>query len=149
MKRLLIAYALSGFIPIAAQAGDGMITVKSAYDVPTTTDRLVDVLEGKGMTIFARIDHAAGAKQVAMTLPPTELVIFGNPKVGTALMKCGRSIAIDLPLKALIWDDGNGQTWLSYNDPAFLAQRHKLQGCEGALGKVDKAMKGFAKSATK
>jgi uncharacterized protein (DUF302 family) len=84
-----------------------------------------------------------------MNLAPTELVIFGNPKVGTALMQCGHSIAVDPSLNALIWEDGDGQTWPSYNAPAFLAQRHKLKGCEQALAKVDKALKGFAKTAIK
>jgi uncharacterized protein (DUF302 family) len=83
-----------------------------------------------------------------MTLAPTELVVFGNPKVGTVLMKCGHGIAIDLPLKALVWEDGDGQTWLGYNDPAYLAERHKLEGCEKALDKVDKALAAFAKAAT-
>lgn len=148
MKRLLIACALSALIPVAAQATDGLISVKSTHDVPATTDKLVATLEEKGMRVFARIDHAAGAKKVEMTLEPTKLVIFGNPKIGTILMKCGRSIAIDLPQKALIWEDAEGQTWLSYNDPAYLAQRHKLEDCEAALGKVEKALAGFAKAAT-
>ena len=75
-------------------------------------------------------------------------VIFGNPKLGTALMKCGHSVAIDLPLKALVWEDGDGQTWLGYNDPAFLAERHKLEGCDQPLEKMSKAVAGFAKAAT-
>ena len=85
------------------------------------------------MTVFTRVDHAAGAKKVDMSLEPTELVIFGNPKMGTALMKCGHSVAIDLPLKALIWEDGDGQTWLGYNDPAYLATRHKLEVCDKVM----------------
>ena len=148
MKKLLVAFALLALAQTAAFAGSGMITVKSAHDVPATTDKLVAALEEKGMNIFARIDHAAGAKKVDMTLEPTELVIFGNPKIGTALMNCGPSIAIDLPLKALIWQDGDGQTWLGYNDPADLAERHKLEGCDKVIGKVTKALAGFAKAAT-
>lgn len=148
MKKQLLAFALVSLVQTAAFADSGIIAVKSAHDVPTTTDKLVAVLEEKGMTIFARVDHAAGAKKVDMTLEPTELVIFGNPKVGTALMKCGHGIAIDLPLKALIWQDADAQTWLGYNDPAYLAERHKLEGCEKVLGKVDAALAGFAKSAT-
>jgi uncharacterized protein (DUF302 family) len=148
MKKPLIAFALFCLVQTAAQADNGIISVKSAHDVPTTTDKLVAALEGKGMRVFARIDHAAGAKKVEMVLEPTELVIFGNPKVGTALMKCGHSIAIDLPLKALIWEDGDGQTWLGYNSPAYLAERHELDGCEKVLAKVGKALAGFAKTAT-
>ena len=150
MKKLIIAlaFALAGLAQSAAQADGGLVMVKSAHDVPSTADKLVAVLEEKGMTIFARIDHAAGAKKVEMTLEPTELVIFGNPKVGTALMKCGHSIAIDLPLKALIWQDKDAQTWLGYNDPADLAQRHKLEGCEKVIANVTNALAGFAKAAT-
>jgi uncharacterized protein (DUF302 family) len=136
MQKPIIALALFGLIQTAVYAGEGLVSVKSAHDVPTTTDKLVAALEEKGMTVFARIDHAAGAKKVEMTLAPTELVIFGNPKLGTALMKCGHSVAIDLPLKALIWEDGDGQTWLGYNDPGYLATRHGLEGCDQVLGKV-------------
>ena len=148
MKKQIIALSFLGLVSVATQAGDGLISVKSAHDVPTTTDKLVAVLEGKGMKVFARIDHSAGAKKADMTLEPTELVIFGNPKLGTALMKCGHSVAIDLPLKALVWEDGDGETWLGYNDPAFLAERHKLEGCDQPLEKMSKAVAGFAKAAT-
>lgn len=148
MRKLLVAFALSALTQTAAFADSGMIAVKSTHDVPTTTDKLVAALEKKGMGIFARIDHAAGAKKVEMTLDPTELVIFGNPKIGTALMKCGPSIAIDLPLKALIWEDGDGQTWLGYNDPAYLVERHKLEGCEKVIEKVTGALAAFSKAAT-
>jgi uncharacterized protein (DUF302 family) len=148
MKKSILTLALLGLFSATAQAGDGLISVKSAHDVPTTTDKLVAVLEEKGMKVFARIDHAAGAKKVEMTLEPTELVIFGNPKMGTALMKCGHGVAIDLPLKALVWEDGDGQTWLGYNDPAFLAERHKLEGCDKVLEKMGKGVAGFAKAAT-
>jgi uncharacterized protein (DUF302 family) len=148
MKKPLLALALCGLLQAGAHAAPGLVSVKSAHDVPATADKLVAVLEDKGMKIFARIDHAAGAKKVEMTLAPTELVIFGNPKIGTALMNCGHSIAIDLPLKALIWQDGDGQVWLSYNDPAELAERHGLQGCGPVLDKVTKGLDGFARAAT-
>jgi len=148
MRKLLVAFALSALTQTAAFADSGMIAAKSTHDVPTTTDKLVAALEKKGMGIFARIDHAAGAKKVDMTLEPTELVIFGNPKIGTALMKCGPSIAIDLPLKALIWEDGDGQTWLGYNDPAYLVERHKLEGCDKVIEKVTGALAAFSKAAT-
>lgn len=148
MNKLFAAFALFALIQTTARADEGLITLKSTHDVPTTTDKLVAALEGKGMKVFARIDHAAGAQEAGMALAPTELVIFGNPKVGTILMKCGHGIAIDLPLKTLVWEDGDGQTWLGYNDPAYLAERHKLEGCEAMLGKVDKALAGFAKTAT-
>jgi uncharacterized protein (DUF302 family) len=148
MRKPVVALAFLGLVAAAANAGEGMISVKSAHDVPTTADKLVAVLEERGMTVFARVDHAAGAKKVDMTMEPTELVIFGNPKLGTVLMKCAPSVAIDLPLKALIWEDSDGQTWLGYNDPAYLAARHKLEGCDKALEKVGKGVAGFAKAAT-
>ena len=149
MKRLLIAFSLLGLIYAAAiHASDGLVSIKSTHDVPATTGKLVASIEEKGMKVFARVDHATGAAKVGMNLPPTELVIFGNPRVGTALMKCGHGMAIDLPLKALVWEDTDGQTWLSYNDPVYLAQRHKLVGCEAVLEKVEMTMRDFAKAAT-
>lgn len=80
------------------------------------------------MTVFTRIDHSAGAKKVDKELRPTELVIFGNPKVGTPLMQCVQTVAIDLPQKMLIWQDEAGTTWLSYNNPSYLAKRHHIRG---------------------
>lgn len=148
MRKPVLALAFLGLVTAAANAGEGLISIKSAHDVAKTTDKLVAVLEEKGMTVFARVDHAAGAKKVDMTLEPTELVIFGNPKLGTALMKCAPSVAIDLPLKALIWEDTDGQTWLGYNDPAYLAARHKMEGCDKVLEKMGKGVAGFAKAAT-
>jgi uncharacterized protein (DUF302 family) len=106
-------------------------------------------LLGKGMTVFARIDHAAGAAKVGATLRPTQLVIFGNPKVGTPLMNCAQSIAIDLPQKALIWQDEAGKVWLAYNDSAYLAKRHTTGACGGIGAKVAKVLGNFAKAATK
>ena len=141
----LISIALLG---AAAHADEGIVNVKSAYDVGTTADRLTSALTGKGMTVFTRIDHAAGAAKVGQTLRPTELVIFGNPKVGTPLMQCDRSVAIDLPQKALIWEDGEGQVWLSYNDPDYLARRHDLAACAKVVAKVKKVLANFAAAAT-
>jgi uncharacterized protein (DUF302 family) len=125
------------------------VNVKSAHSVKDTANRLEKALTNKGMTVFIRIDHAAGAKKVGLALPPTELVIFGNPKVGTPLMQCSRSVAIDLPQKALIWEDDQGQVWLTYNDPAYLAARHAITGCEAVLEKVGGALQNFAAAATK
>ena len=105
-------------------AADGLTTLKSSHEPKETMDRLVAELQAKGLTIFARVDHAAGAKEAGLELRPTELVIFGNAKGGTPLMQANQAIGIDLPLKALVWQDASGDTWLSYNDPAWLAQRH-------------------------
>jgi uncharacterized protein (DUF302 family) len=105
-------------------SSDGLVTIASAHDVKETLDRLVAEVTQKGLTVFARIDHAAGARDVGLSLRPTELLIFGNARGGTPLMQAHQTVGIDLPLKALAWQDAAGKTWLSYNDPAWLAARH-------------------------
>ncbi len=141
----IIVWLLGGQVAIAQE---GLVSVKSAHDVNTTADRLVDILGQKGMKIFARIDHAAGASSIGTELAPTELILFGNPKIGTGLMKCGRSAGIDLPMKALIWQTEDGSTWLGYNDADYLKSRHQLMGCDGIIDKVRGALANFAKAAT-
>jgi uncharacterized protein (DUF302 family) len=105
---------------------EGLTTLPSRLGPRETMDALEAGIRAKGMTVFARIDHAAGAAAAGLTLAPTELLIFGSARVGTALMQERQSSGIDLPLKALVWQDAAGQTWLSYNDPAWIAQRHQL-----------------------
>lgn len=90
-------------------------------------------VRAKGMSVFAHIDHAAGATAVGLSLRPTELLIFGNAKTGTLLMESAQTLGIDLPLKALVWQDASGTAWLSYNDPAFLARRHGLDGVDNTI----------------
>ena len=107
-------------------AADGLIKVQSSHGPAETMDRLVAGIQAKGLTVFARIDHASGAKEVGLSLRPTELLIFGNAKGGTPLMQSNQEIGIDLPLKALVWQDATGTCWISYNDPAWLAKRHGL-----------------------
>jgi uncharacterized protein (DUF302 family) len=107
-------------------AADGLIVVQSSHGPAETMDRLVAEIKAKGLTVFARIDHAAGASEVGLPLRPTELVIFGNAKGGTPLMQSNQEIGIDLPLKALVWQDTANVSWISYNDPAWLAKRHGL-----------------------
>ena len=146
--RYLISSLILGFLTITSvTAGEGMVNVPSVHSVPDTADRLEAILGAKGMTVFARIDHAAGAKKAGKTLLPTELLVFGNPKVGTPLMLCSRSIAIDLPQKALIWEDAAGDTWISYNDPQFLKLRHGTEGCDEVFKKVSMALGNFTKKA--
>ncbi|MGD2096867.1 MAG: DUF302 domain-containing protein [Desulfobacterales bacterium] len=144
---MTIIFVLVSALPASAESG--LITVKSSHDVKITADRLETVLKEKGMTVFIRINHSEGARKAGEKLRPTELVIFGNPKVGTPLMQCGQTIAIDLPQKALIWQDEAGQVWLTYNDPQYLAQRHGIDGCAPVLNKVQNALKNFAQSATR
>jgi uncharacterized protein (DUF302 family) len=107
-------------------AGDGLITVQSRFGVTETIDRLVEVVKRAGLLVFARIDHAAGARDVGASLRPTELLIFGNPKGGTSLMQDRQLAGIELPVKALAWEDEQGKVWLSYNDPHWIAERHGL-----------------------
>ena len=107
-----------------------MDLIRSPASTPSkaTIDRLENAAKAKGLTIFARVDHAAGATSVGLPLRPTELLIFGNARGGTPLMQLAQTIGIDLPLKALAWEDAAGKTWLSYNDPAWLAARHGVAG---------------------
>jgi len=133
---------------VSAETSDGIIRIKSNHDVKATIDRLEAALEKKGMTIFKRVDHSNGAKNAGLDLRPTELLIFGNPKVGTPLMKCSQTAALDLPQKALAYKDASGQVWLLYNDPAHIATRHHIKGCEKALSKVSNALANFTKMAT-
>lgn len=144
MKTTFIAAVLSC---ISLFAAEGVINIPSDYNVSKTADRFEAVLHRKGMTVFARINHAEGAHKVGKALRPTELVIFGNPKVGTPLMQCEQSIAIDLPQKALIWQDAKGKVWLSYNDPEHLKRRHAVKGCDKVFTKIEKALSGLAKAA--
>jgi uncharacterized protein (DUF302 family) len=107
-------------------AVDGLITVRSAFGPVETMNRLEAAVRAKGLTVFAHIDHAAGANEAGLPLRPTDLLIFGNAKGGTPLMQSAQTIGIDLPLKALVCQDAAGDTWLSYNDPSWLAKRHLL-----------------------
>jgi uncharacterized protein (DUF302 family) len=125
-----------------------MIDVESSFGVEETGDRLVNVLKEKGMTIFNRVKHSDAAKNVGVELRETELVIFGNPKVGSPLMKCQQSVAIDLPQKALIWKDGEGKVWISYNNPRYLEKRHNISNCEEVISKIEKALAGISKAAS-
>ncbi|MBW4448160.1 MAG: DUF302 domain-containing protein [Spirirestis rafaelensis WJT71-NPBG6] len=107
-------------------ANNGIISQLSQYSVPVTIDRLEAVLQVKGITIFARIDQQAEAEKVGLSLCPTQLLLFGNPKAGTSLMVAEPTIALDLPLKVLAWEATDGKVWVSYNDPNYLKQRFSL-----------------------
>ena len=129
-------------------AADGLTTLRSSYGPKDTMTRLEAEVKARGMTVFARIDHAAGAAGAGLSLRPTELLIFGNAKAGTPLMRTVQTTGIDLPLKALVWEDASGDTWLSYNDPAWLAQRHGVAGeTETVIGMMSKALDAVAQAA--
>ena len=127
-------------------AAEGLVAVKSPYGAKETMDRLEIVLKEKGLTIFARIDHAAGAAKIGKQLRPTEVLIFGNPQGGTPFMECSQTVGIDLPLKALVWMGESGQVWLGYNDPAYLAARHRVPQC-AVVGNLTQALANFAEAA--
>jgi uncharacterized protein (DUF302 family) len=133
----------------AAAAAEGLVSVKSPYSVKETLDRFENAAKGKGLNVFLRLDHAAGARKIGKTLRPTELLVFGNPQGGTPLMECAQSVGIDLPLKALAWQDASGQVWLAYNDPQYLVERHELNECGPVARKLRKALDGLAQAATK
>jgi uncharacterized protein (DUF302 family) len=130
-------------------AADGLITIESRHGPEETMNRFEAEVRARGMTVFAHIDHAAGAAAVGLPLRPTELLIFGNAKTGTALMQSTQTLGIDLPLKALVWQAPSGTTWLSYNDPAFLVRRHELDGADNAtVNAMAAALKAIASKAT-
>ncbi len=146
MRALLVAVLLALAAP--ARAADGLVEVRSAHSVKDTADRLETAAKARNLVIFLRVDHAAGAQKVGRTLRPTELVVFGNPQGGTPLMECAQSAGIDLPLKALVWQDASGQVWLGYNDPEYLAQRHGVAACP-VVPNLRKALEGLAAEAVK
>ena len=128
-------------------AAEGLINVQSDFSVEETTNRLENILNKKGMTIFNQTNHSDAAKKVGVALRETRLIIFGNPKVGSPLMQCQQSVAIDLPQKAIIWEDDKSKIWISYNDPRYLGKRHNIIGCDEVITKVEKALSGITKAA--
>jgi uncharacterized protein (DUF302 family) len=128
---------------------DGLTTVASSFSPKETLDRLEAQIKAKGLTVFARVDHAAGAAAVGMALRPTEVVLFGNARGGTPLMQDMQTVGIDLPLKVLVWQDAAGKTWLSYNEPIWIAHRHGLGGAsDGLLKAMTGLLAALAKAAT-
>lgn len=124
---------------LSANAADGLIAMESPHNPKQTMDRLETVVRELGLNVFARIDHAAGAAKVGKSLRPTEVLIFGNPQGGTPFMECAQSVGIDLPLKALVWEDAESRTWIGYNDPGYLAARHGIEDC-GVVPNLQKAL---------
>ncbi|MGI9320610.1 MAG: DUF302 domain-containing protein [Thiogranum sp.] len=139
---LLVLLATLPCLPLA-NADNGLITAKSPYAVDETLDRFEAAVTNKGMTIFARIDHAKGAAKVGKELQPTVVLIFGNPTIGTLLMQSTQTAAIDLPLKLLAWEDDGGQVWIAYNDPDYLVKRHAITDRDPVVEKMRKAMSHF------
>ena len=128
---------------------DGLITIRSNHGPEETMNRFEMEVSRRGMTVFARIDHAAGAAAVGLPLRPIDLLVFGSPNAGAALMSSAQTMGIDLPLKALVWRDSSGATWLSYNDPAWIATRHRLDpGLQTPIAAMGAALKAISAVAT-
>jgi uncharacterized protein (DUF302 family) len=126
---------------------EGLTSVQSSFGPKETMDRLEAKIRAKGLTIFARIDHATGAAEVGLTLRPTELIIFGNARGGTPLTQSVQTVGIDLPLKALVWQDTANNTWISYNEPSWIAQRHGVAGAESTIDKMADLLSAIAREA--
>jgi uncharacterized protein (DUF302 family) len=150
MRSVLYVLAIIGFFTTApVDAAETTLIVKeSKLNVKETIDALTAALKAKGITIFARINHAAGAKKAGLELRPTELLLFGNPKLGTPLMQTDQRVGLDLPMKVLAWQDANGKVFVTYADPTSLKVRYKLDGKEPILQKMTKALAVFTAVAT-
>lgn len=149
MKRLLVLLSLIALVPAISAAGDkGLINKKSQHSVKVTLDRLENVLRKKGITIVTRWSHDAGAKKAGIPLRPTELLLFGNPKLGSHFFTSNQTAGIDLPMKALAWKDKKGQVWLSYNDPTYIANRHGVNDRPKIVNKMTGALNKLTNVAT-
>lgn len=135
-------------LTLASPAWAEMITKKSSHGVTQTLDRLERVLKEKEIMVAARVDHTANAQKVGMILPPTQLLIFGQPKHGTQLMQVKRSVGLDLPMKVLAWEDAGGQTWVGYTDPAGLAKRHGIDPEHEVIQTMTKGLDKLTDAAT-
>ena len=144
-SQAIIAFILV-FSATVAVAADGLISIKSQYSAKETMDRLENIVKQRGLNVFVRIDHSAGASTIGKNLRPAELLVFGNPQGGTPFMECAQTVGIDLPLKALVWQDAEGQVWLGYNSPEFLAKRHGVADCK-VVENLSKALAGIAGAA--
>jgi uncharacterized protein (DUF302 family) len=151
MKKViaLLAFLLASTTTFPALAQEGMEIVQSEYSVEETEDRLVNTLKVNGLTIFEKVNHKEGAASVNLNLLPSTVIIFGNPKLGTPLMQCAPTVAIDLPQKMLIWEDKTGKVKVGYNNPDYLKKRHAIEGCDQELQKISGALQTFAQSAAK
>jgi uncharacterized protein (DUF302 family) len=148
MKKITIGLILLVASVSAFAADNGLISKKSKYNVHETIDRLEKALKEKGITVALRWDHAQRAKDVGIPLRPTELLIFGNPKLGSHFFTSKQSAGIDLPLKMLAYEDEKGQVWLTYNDPKYIAKRHDITDRDEIVAKMSKALDKFSSVAT-
>lgn len=127
---------------------EGLTSIRSRFGPKETMDRLEKEIRAQELKVFARIDHATGAAAAGLELRPTELIIFGNARGGTPLMQSAQTVGIDLPLKALVWEDASGTTWLSYNEPSWIAQRHNIPNAEPVVSKMTATLGAMSRKAT-
>lgn len=144
----LIVFVMVGASSVAFAGDDGLVTKKSAYSVKETLDRLENILKKKGITVALRWSHSDNGNKVGIPLRPTELLIFGNPKLGTNFFTSKQTSGIDLPMKALAWEDEKGQVWLTYNDPAYIAKRHGINDRDKVKMKMTGALDKLTTKAT-
>lgn len=149
MSKIAMAVLSAALLISPAYATSKLISVPSAESTKATLDKLEVLAQARGLKIFARIDHAAGAQSIGEKLRPTELLIMGNPKGGTPLLQCNQAYGIDLPLHVLAWEDAAGQTWLSYKDMSKLGYKHADDSCDAALKRLSGALEGLVTEAAK
>jgi len=145
--RILIAIFVALAVSLSTGAAQELATKQSRYSVKETLDRLTAALKDKGITPVARVDHAAAAKAAGLDLRPTEVLFFGNPKLGTPLMQANRHIAIDLPLRVLAWEDDAGKVWIGYTPPGTLKARYRIEGRDEVLKAMTGALEAFTNAA--
>lgn len=149
MRFVLLVAASILFLAPAAFADDDLIVKQSAHSVSQTLDRLAAALQKKGTVVFTRIDHAGGAKNAGVDMKPTELLVFGNPKLGAPLMQSNRKIGIDLPMKVLAWEDDDGKVWLAYTNPDELKDRFDIRDRDEVFKKMAGALDNLTSAAVK
>jgi len=149
MHKFFAIIFFGSLISVNAQAGnvDGLIKIQSKHSVSETLDRLENLLEKKGITVAVRWKHSEKAGNVKIKMRDTELLVFGNPKLGSHLMTSEQTVAIDLPMKAIAWKDEAGQVWLAYNDPAYIAKRHGVSDRDDIVKKMSNALAGLTATA--
>jgi uncharacterized protein (DUF302 family) len=149
IKRSALAAAIVMITAVAWGADDRLLVKKSPHSVAVTLDRLADALKARGIAVVARVDHAAGAQRIGETLRPTQLLIFGNPKLGTPLMQSKRTIGLELPMKVLAWEDDGGQVWLGYVKPGILKSEYAVSGRDHIFNEMAQALEKLTDEAIK
>lgn len=147
MKKLTLLSVILLSASLSVAASEGLVKYESQYSVKETADRFEKIATSKGLTLFARIDHQKNARSAGLELRPTEVIIFGNPKVGTPLMQCAQDAAIDLPQKVMVSEDANNKVWLSYNNPDYLMKRHEIKGCDKVIKKISGVLSKLSQAA--